>query len=167
MKSKAKPAAKTAHSGKLKLAVQYASDAAEMPTRQQFRKWVKAALTRDAEITLRIVDEAEGRSLNRDFRGQRGMRRDYATNVLTFAYNETGDEVLELCGDIVLCAAVVEKEAKQQRKNLLAHYAHLTVHGILHLLGYDHENDADAAVMERLETEIVMKLGYDDPYNRG
>jgi probable rRNA maturation factor len=162
MKSKAKPAAKTARSGKLKLAVQYASKAAEMPTRQQVRKWVKAALTRDAEITLRIVDETEGRSLNRDFRGQ-----NHTTNVLTFAYNEIEDEVSVLSGDIVLCAAVVEKEAKQQRKNLLAHYAHLTIHGVLHLRGYEHENDADAAVMERLETEIVMKLGYDDPYNRG
>jgi len=162
MKSKAKPAAKTARSGKLKLVVQYASKAAEMPTRQQFRKWVKAALTRDAEITLRIVDETEGRSLNRDFRGQ-----NHATNVLTFAYSEIADEVSVLCGDIVLCAAVVEKEAKQQRKNLLAHCAHLTVHGVLHLHGYEHENDADAAAMERLEAEIVMKLGYDDPYNRG
>lgn len=144
---------------KLKLAVQYASKAAETPTRQQFRKWVKAALTRDVEITLRIVGEAEGRSLNRDFRG-----KNHATNVLTFGYNETGDDVSVLSGDIVLCAAVVEKEAKQQRKNLLAHYAHLTVHGVLHLQDYAHENDADAAVMERLETEIVMKLGYDDPY---
>ena len=149
---------------KLKLAVQYASNAEEMPTRQQFRKWVKAALTREAEITLRIVDEAEGRSLNRNFRGK---SRDYATNVLTFAYNEIEDKAAVLCGDIVLCAAVVEKEAQQQRKNLLAHYAHLTVHGVLHLLGHDHENAADAAAMERLETEIVMKLGYADPYNRG
>lgn len=144
---------------KLKLAVQYASNTAEAPTRQQFRKWVKAALTKDAEITLRIVDEAEGRSLNRDFRG-----KNHATNVLTFVYNEIEDGVSVLSGDIVLCAAAVEKEAKQQRKNLLAHYAHLTVHGVLHLQGYAHENDADAAVMERLETEIVIKLGYDNPY---
>lgn len=162
MKSRGKPVAKLARTGKLKLVVQYASKAAEMPTRQQFRKWIKAALTRDAEITLRIVDEAEGCSLNRDFRG-----KNHATNVLTFAYNEIGDDVSVLSGDIVVCAAVVEKEAKQQHKDLLAHYAHLTVHGVLHLLGYDHENDADAIVMERLETEIVMKLGYDAPYNRG
>lgn len=152
---------KSKSGAKLKLAVQYASNVAEMPTRQQFRKWVKAALTRDAEITLRIVDEAEGRSLNRNFRGK---SRDYATNVLTFVYNEIEDEVSVLSGDIALCAAVVEQEAQQQRKNLLAHYAHLTVHGVLHLLGHDHENAAAAVAMERLETEIVMKLGYDDPY---
>lgn len=140
---------------KLKLATQYAVHSGNVPIRPQFRKWVKAALMRDAEIVLRIVDEVEGRSLNRDFRG-----RDYATNVLTFVYSNARP----LTGDIVLCAPVVEEEARQQHKSLTAHYAHLTVHGVLHLQGYDHESEAAAASMEQLETEIMMRLGHDDPY---
>ena len=144
---------------KLKLTVQYAAGTAtlagEIPTRAQFRKWVKAALTQDAEIALRIVNEVEGRRLNRDFRN-----KDYATNVLTFTYGDTQP----LSGDIVLCAAVVKKEAQQQHKSLPAHYAHLTVHGVLHLQGWDHVNDADAAAMEQSEVEIVTRLGYADPY---
>ena len=144
---------------KLKLLVQYATSTAthtrEVPTRPQFRKWVKAALIQDAEIVLRVVDEAEACGLNRSFRG-----KDYATNVLTFVYGDAQP----LSGDIVLCATVVEKEAKQQHKNLTAHYAHLTAHGVLHLQGWNHENETDAVAMERLETAIVTKLGYDDPY---
>lgn len=140
---------------KLKLATQYAVHTGSVPVRPQFRKWIKAALMQDAEIVLRIVDETEGRSLNRDFRG-----RDYATNVLTFVYSN----VRPLSGDIVLCAPVVEEEARQQHKNPAAHYAHLTVHGTLHLQGYDHESDAAAAAMEKLETEIMMRLGHNDPY---
>ena len=143
----------------LKLVVQYAMNnekAAEgMPTKLQFRKWVRTSLTRDAEIVLRLVDETEGRTLNRNF-----CKKDYATNVLTFAY----DDGLSLSGDIVLCVPVVEKEAKQQHKKLTAHYAHLTTHGILHLQGWNHENECEASAMERLETTIVTKLGYDDPY---
>ncbi len=140
---------------KLSLAVQYAFKPEAIPTRHQFRKWASAALECDAEIALRIVDTEEGRELNRDYRG-----KDYATNVLTFPLD---DDPL-LMGDIVLCAPVVEKEAAEQGKPLEAHYAHLTVHGILHMQGYDHENDEDAAVMEALETQIVTKLGYADPY---
>lgn len=140
---------------KLKLTTQYATHDRSVPARPQFRKWVKAALMQDAEIVLRIVDEPEGHSLNQDFRGG-----DYATNVLTFVYNHTQP----LSGDIVLCAPVIAKEAGQQNKSLAAHYAHLTVHGVLHLQGYDHDNDASAMVMEQLETEVVMRLGYDDPY---
>lgn len=149
------PEGVTRKQAKLKLTTQYAIHAGNVPTRLQLRKWIRAALMRDAEIVLRIVDEPEGRNLNRDFRG-----RDYATNVLTFVYSNDRP----LCGDIVLCAPVVEKEARQQHKHPFAHYAHLTVHGALHLQGYSHENDASAAVMEQLETEIVMRLGYDDPY---
>lgn len=108
-----------------------------------------------AEITLRLVDEIEGRELNRNFRG-----KDYATNVLTFVYHDTQP----LSGDIVLCAPVVEREAEQQHKDRMAHYAHLTVHGILHLQGYDHIEDTDAIEMERLETQILEQLGYRDPY---
>lgn len=139
----------------MKLVTQYAVRTESVPIRSQFRKWIKAALMQDAEIALRIVDEAEGRSLNRDFRG-----RDYATNVLTFVYSK----VPPLSGDVVLCAPVVEEEARQQHKSLAAHYAHLTVHGVLHLQGYNHERDATAAAMEQLETGIMLRLGHDDPY---
>ncbi len=140
---------------KLSLAVQYATKPQSTPTRHQFRKWATAALARDAEIALRIVDAEEGRELNRDYRS-----KNYATNVLTFPLED--DPVL--MGDIVLCAPVVEKEAAEQNKPLEAHYAHLVVHGILHMQGYDHENNDDATVMEALETQIVTKLGYADPY---
>ena len=140
---------------KLTMAVQYASEAGDLPTAAQFRKWAKQALRTDAEIALRVVDETEGRQLNHDYRG-----KDYATNVLTFPLAE---EPL-LMGDIVLCAPVVAREAEAQQKPLLAHYAHLTVHGVLHLQGYDHETDAEAEVMETLETEIITRMGYADPY---
>lgn len=138
-----------------KLMVQYATESGEAPTRPQFRRWVKAALQRDAEVVLRLVDEKEGQELNRQFRG-----KDYATNVLTFVY----DDAQPLAGDIVLCVPVVRQEALQQHKDLTAHFAHLTVHGILHLQGYDHLEDAEAIEMERLETAILTRLGYGDPY---
>lgn len=141
---------------KFSLAVQYASDAETIPTRSQFRRWIKSALKKEAEITLRIVDELEGMDLNKQFREKAS-----ATNVLTFVYDDTEP----LSGDIVLCAPVVETEASNQHKSLLAHYAHLTVHGVLHLQGYDHEDDADAKMMEQLETEIVTKLGFGNPYH--
>jgi probable rRNA maturation factor len=140
---------------RLKLATQYATLADDVPTRAQFRAWVEAALLRDAEVALRVVDRPEGYALNRDFRGG-----DHATNVLTFIYDDTHP----LCGDIVLCAPVVAEEARRQGKDPMAHYAHLTVHGILHLQGYDHEEDAEARIMERLEVEIVTGLGYGHPY---
>ena len=140
---------------KLSLSVQYAANAKNLPTRNQFRRWAKAALQRDAAMTLRIVDEVEGRELNRNYRG-----KDYATNVLTFVY----DDAAPLSGDVVICAPIVEKEAREQHKELHAHYAHLTIHALLHLQGYDHENEADAAVMEARETAIMLKLGYADPY---
>ena len=137
------------------LAVQYADGSQLVPTRAQFRRWVNAALQCNANITLRIVDEQEGRALNNRFRG-----KDYATNVLTFIY----DDVEPLSGDVVICAPVVEKEAREQRKELLAHYAHLAIHAILHLQGYEHGRAADAAAMESRETAIMLKLGYADPY---
>ena len=135
--------------------VQYATNSTDVPTRPQFRRWVKVALMQEAEIVLRIVDEAEGYELNHQFRN-----KDYATNVLTFAY----DDRQPLTGDIVLCAPIVSQEAQQQYKNLTAHYAHLTIHGILHLQGYDHIEEAEAVVMEQMETQILARLGYDDPY---
>ncbi len=140
---------------KLSLSVQYVSTADNLPPRSQFRRWVKLALLRDVKITLRIVDETEGRVLNKDFRG-----KDYATNVLTFVY----DDAETLSGDIVICAPVVEREAYAQHRDLSAHYAHLSIHAALHLQGYDHENEQDAAVMEALETALLAKLGYADPY---
>lgn len=138
------------------LSVQYASEATEVPARPQFRRWVGAALQQPASVTLRIVDEEEGRTLNRDYRN-----KDYATNVLTFEY---GEESGVLSGDIVLCAPVVEREAHEQGKELLAHYAHLTVHGVLHMQGHDHETEAEATVMEALEVEILLRLRFNNPY---
>ena len=140
---------------KLSISTQYASTQTHLPTRTQFRQWAKAALRVDTEVTIRIVDEPEGRELNKTYRG-----KDYATNVLTFPLTEEP----YLIGDIVICAPVVATEAIAQNKPLEAHYAHLTVHGILHLHGYDHEIEAQAALMESLETAIVSKLGYADPY---
>lgn len=139
---------------KLSLAVQYASEATNVPTRAQFRRWAQKALQRDVSLTLRIVDEAEGRELNKAYRG-----KDYATNVLTFVLDDE-----PLYGDIIVCAPVVEREAREQRKDLLAHYAHMTLHALLHLQGYDHENDDDAAMMEALETKLMLELRYPDPY---
>jgi probable rRNA maturation factor len=140
---------------KLSLAVQYASDARKLPARTQIRRWIKTALQRDANVALRIVDEPEAQELNRTYRG-----KDYATNVLTFVY----DDVEPLSGDVVICAPVVAREAAAQHKDLLAHYAHLVIHAALHLQGYEHDNDADAAEMEALEIALMVKLGYPDPY---
>ncbi|MDP2070893.1 rRNA maturation RNase YbeY [Methylotenera sp.] len=139
----------------LNISTQYASSHTNLPTQSQFRKWAKATLRVDTEVTIRIVDEAEGRELNKTYRG-----KDYATNVLTFSLTDEP----HLMGDIIICAPVVAAEALAQNKPLEAHYAHLTVHGILHLHGYDHEIDAQAELMESLETAIVTKLGYANPY---
>ena len=138
-----------------RLAVQRASRAKHIPTDARIRRWCRLAVGREARITLRFVAEAEGRRLNRQFRG-----KDYATNVLTFVY---GDRPLE--GDIVVCAPVVAREAKAQGKALEAHYAHLVVHGLLHLQGFDHEARAEALRMERRERRLLAELGYPDPYD--
>lgn len=140
---------------KLSIAIQIASNQINVPTRAQFRKWAKATIRVDTEVTIRIVDEAEGRELNKMYRV-----KDYATNVLTFPLTEEP----HLMGDIIICAPVVAAEALAQNKPLEAHYVHLTVHGVLHLHGYDHEIEAQAELMESLETAIVCKLGYADPY---
>lgn len=139
----------------LSLFVQFASSLTPIPTANQFRKWAKAALRVDTEATIRIVDENEGRALNLAYRG-----KDYATNVLTFPLAE----MPHLIGDIVICAPVVEKEALEQSKSLEAHFAHLTVHGVLHLHGYDHEDAHQAELMESIEIQILAKLGYANPY---
>ncbi len=112
----------------------------------------------DAVVALRVVDEKEGRSLNREYRG-----KDYATNVLTFAYGADASGS-PLAGDIVICAPVVAREAAEQGIRMKAHYAHLTVHGMLHLQGYDHETEAEAVTMESVESFIMQRLGYSDPY---
>ncbi len=140
---------------KLSLSVQYASDASDLPTRYQLRRWAKLTLQRDVSMTIRIVNEDEGRELNKKFRG-----KNYATNVLTFI-NEDAEV---LYGDIMICAPIVEKEALTQNKTLHAHYAHLVLHAALHLQGYDHEDDEDAARMEAQETALMAKLRYADPY---
>jgi probable rRNA maturation factor len=133
-----------------------------------FRKWVAAALDtriREADLAVRIVGSREGRALNRHYRG-----RDYPTNVLSFPA-EMAEGVrlpkgvrMPLLGDLVLCAPVIAREAREQKKPLAEHYAHLTVHGALHLLGWNHEDARDAECMEALEREILAGLGIEDPY---
>nr|WP_229474472.1 rRNA maturation RNase YbeY [Pseudoduganella lurida] len=147
---------------KLTLSVQY-PDARlqEIVPRTDLRKWVKAALFAPAELTIRFVDAAEGQALNLQYRG-----KDYATNVLTFAYNE-GEEIAEdepTRADIILCTDVLQREAAEQSKTVAEHAAHLVVHGVLHAQGYDHEDDDEADEMEGIETEILASLGYADPY---
>jgi probable rRNA maturation factor len=142
---------------RLSLAVQYAQSTRGLPSRTQFRKWVRAALQHDAVVTIRLAGLKEGRVLNCSFRN-----KDYATNVLTFVLRDQAP----FEGDLALCAPVIAREARAQKKTLAAHYAHLTVHGTLHLQGYDHELRAQAKVMERRETQILAKLGYADPYLR-
>ena len=139
----------------LTLSVQYASNAPDLPTRPQVRRWVRAALLDAAVVTVRFVEAIEGRALNAEYRD-----RDYATNVLTFVYDDESPRA----GDIVLCAPVVRKEADEQGKTLAAHYAHLVIHGMLHLQGFDHERPADAAQMEAREVAILANLGVTNPY---
>jgi probable rRNA maturation factor len=140
---------------RLRLAVQYAVRALSLPSRTAIRRWARAALERDARVTVRIVGGGEARSLNRRYRG-----RDYPTNVLSFVMRERP----RLEGDLALCAPVIAREARAQRKSPDAHYAHLVVHGMLHLQGYDHERRRDAVAMERRESQIVTRLGFPDPY---
>ncbi|WP_298187218.1 rRNA maturation RNase YbeY [uncultured Pseudomonas sp.] len=147
----------------LELDLQIASDAAQLPSEAQFRTWCALALrqrTADSELTIRLVDEAEGRELNHTWR-----HKDYATNVLSFPA-DVPDEFLDipLLGDLVICVPVVEREAVEQGKDLQAHWAHLVIHGCLHLLGYDHILDAEAEEMEALERELLAELGHPDPY---
>lgn len=123
--------------------------------RHKVARWIRAALELPGEITVRIVGAEEGQRLNAEFRA-----KDYATNVLTFDY--TQEPVVS--ADLVLCAPVVAAEAKEQKKTLQAHYAHLIVHGTLHAQGWDHELDEDAQVMELRETEIMARLGFKNPY---
>lgn len=147
-------------SKRLNLSVQYACNQGGLPSRPQIRAWVRAALDvdekRGGQITIRFVEPEEGQSLNNDYRG-----KDYATNVLSFPYEVEP----VVAGDLVICATVVEREAAEQEKTLEAHYAHLIVHGILHLQGYDHEiGENEARLMEDKERTILAQLGFADPY---
>jgi probable rRNA maturation factor len=140
------------------MAVQYGVKASGLPSRAQLRRWARAALARDARLTVRIVGGGEARALNRKFR-----RKDRATNVLTFEMRQRP----RLEGDIALCAPVIAREARTQGKRLAAHYAHLVVHGVLHLQGHDHATGQEARAMERRESRIVTGLGFPDPWRQG
>ncbi|HZP91274.1 MAG TPA: rRNA maturation RNase YbeY [Burkholderiales bacterium] len=145
-------------SPRLSLVVQRAVATAGLPSPRKLRKWALAALAEDVRVTVRLVGEAEARALNFAYRG-----RDHATNVLTFPYAD----IIPLSGDIVICVPVLRREARAQGKTVEAHLAHLLVHGMLHLQGFDHERARDAELMEGIEAEIVTKLGYADPYTNG
>lgn len=139
----------------------------DLPSEAQFTHWVKQALSHesqtedfpDTEMTIRIVDEAESHELNLTYRG-----KDKPTNVLSFPFEVPEGIELPLLGDLVICRQVVENEAKEQEISLESHWAHLAIHGTLHLLGYDHIIDEEAEEMEGLETQIMQSLGYEDPY---
>lgn len=146
----------------LEMSVSYALPRKGLPSPVSFRRWAEAALqerVRRADLAIRVVDEREGRALNRHYRGKDG-----ATNVLSFPAELPEGVKLPVLGDIVMCAPVIAREARAQGKELAAHYAHLTVHGVLHLLGWDHANTLEAEAMEALERQILDSLGYDDPY---
>jgi probable rRNA maturation factor len=140
---------------RLTLCVHYAVASAALPQLAQLRRFARAAQERDLAVAIRFVGTREGRTLNGLYRG-----KDYATNVLTFVY----DDVVPLTGDLVLCVPVLRREAKDQRKTLADHCAHLVVHGMLHLQGYDHDTTRAARTMEARETAILARLSVPDPY---
>jgi len=150
----------------VEITVSYAIPRAGVPAALSFRRWATAALsghTDEAQLAIRLVNIEEGLTLNRDYR-----HKDYATNILSFpAERPPGlpeNMPFPELGDLVLCAPVIAREAREQGKSLSAHYAHLTVHGVLHLLGWDHEHEHEAEAMEQREREILARLGIDDPY---
>ncbi|MBK0003849.1 rRNA maturation RNase YbeY [Erwinia sp. S43] len=133
-----------------------------LPPEADFRRWLEAVLPQfqpESEVTIRVVDEAESHELNHTYRG-----KDKPTNVLSFPFEAPPGIELPLLGDLIICRQVVEQEALEQEKALEAHWAHMVIHGSLHLLGYDHIEDDEAEEMESLETEIMLALGYPDPY---
>jgi probable rRNA maturation factor len=140
----------------LRVTIQRASRASHIPTDAKLRRWARAAAA-SGDITVRYVAQAEARRVNREFR-----KRDYATNVLSFPYGAAGRAA---SGDILVCAPVIAREAREQGKDVEAHHAHMVVHGVLHLRGYDHEQGpAEAERMEALERRILAQLGFPDPY---
>lgn len=143
----------------LQLAVE---DEQGLPTEQDIQLWLDKTIPqfqKSAELTIRIVDTEESHQLNHEYRG-----KDKPTNVLSFPFEAPPGIELDLLGDLIICRQVVEKEAEEQNKPLLAHWAHMVVHGSLHLLGYDHIEDDEAEEMESLETEIMQAMGFEDPY---
>ena len=144
------------------LDVQREYDSSQTPTDEQFELWANSALAKvedDTEVTIRLVTEAESQALNRDYRG-----KDKPTNVLSFPFEMPEDIPLQLLGDLVICVDVVAREADEQNKPLLHHWAHMVTHGLLHLCGYDHIDDEEAEEMEQLERELLAKLDIPDPY---
>ncbi|WP_417658614.1 rRNA maturation RNase YbeY [Pseudidiomarina sp.] len=144
--------------------LQIACNADNLPSDASFEAWIEAVLQHlncntETELTVRVVDAEEGLALNHQYRGKA-----YATNVLSFPFEAPVPLPVNLLGDLVICAAVVADEAKAQNKPLVAHWAHMVVHGTLHLLGYDHINNDEAEHMEQLEKDILAALGYADPY---
>ncbi|WP_395788901.1 rRNA maturation RNase YbeY [Aquimonas sp.] len=142
--------------------ISYGLPRAGLPAATSLRGFAEAGLKgrrEDGELSIRLVDSDEGQALNRDYRG-----RDYATNVLSFPAELPPGVPLPILGDLVLCAPVIAREASEQGKTLKHHYAHMVVHGVLHLLGYDHAQDAEAEAMEAIEREILASLGMPDPY---
>jgi len=146
----------------IKIEIQYATEINDLPEEGLIKKWVNFSLNgyiENAELTIRIVDKAEGAQLNEKWRNAQGP-----TNVLSFPYSDLNETTKSIQGDIVICAPVILREAAEQKKSVDAHWAHIIVHGILHLLGYDHDNENDANEMESLETSILGKLKIPDPY---
>ena len=144
------------------VSVSYGLPRAGLPAPVSFRKWAAAAVAGRilrGDLAIRVVDTKEACSLNRHYRG-----KDYATNVLSFPADLPPEMQVPLLGDLVICAPVVAREAREQKKPLAAHYAHLTVHGALHLLGWNHEDEREAEAMELIERELLADLGYPDPY---
>ena len=151
--------------GPIALSVRYAVPRHGLPSSRSFAAWTQAALAatrrRSAtELSIRLVGTREGRALNREYRG-----KDYATNVLSFPVDLPRGIALPLIGDLVICAPVVAREAREQGKPLVHHYAHLTIHGVLHLLGHDHESEKEAAKMEAIERRVLAGFGIADPYS--
>jgi probable rRNA maturation factor len=147
------------------VSVSYGLPRVGLPSSVSFKRWATAAAwgrIRKADLAIRIVDNKEARSLNRHYRG-----KDYATNVLSFPAELPEGVTVPILGDLVICAPVVAKEAKEQGKALAAHYAHLTIHGVLHLLGLNHEDEREAVAMEQIERDILARLGLPDPYTEG
>lgn len=146
----------------LELDLQIATDKNILPTQENFELWVRTTLKNtmtEAELTIRIVDVTESQQLNHTYRG-----KDKPTNVLSFPFEAPPEIDIPLLGDLIICASVVEHEAIEQNKSLQAHWAHMVVHGCLHLLGYNHINDTEAEEMESKETQLIESLGFNNPY---
>jgi probable rRNA maturation factor len=147
---------------KIKLTLQNPAHYQKIPSRYYFQRWIKLVLgnkIKNTEITIRIVNEKESAALNKTYRHKSGP-----TNILSFPFDPPPGITVSILGDLVICAPVVAKEAKQQHKSLIAHWAHLTIHGVLHLLGHDHIKDNEAEIMENIEITLLKQLGYPDPY---